>query len=76
ATHRKGPEVASLAGNLGYVSSPDPYTSQGNQPASVMSRWQKPGDISNYERFSINGLGSPGSDYIYKDCSFIRLKNV
>ncbi|MBO9571413.1 MAG: TonB-dependent receptor, partial [Chitinophagaceae bacterium] len=27
-------------------------TTSGNQPASVMQRWQKPGDVTNYQRFS------------------------
>ncbi|OQP59246.1 hypothetical protein A3860_37980 [Niastella vici] len=57
--------------------------SLGNQPASVLNRWQKPGDINTYQRFNQNSnLGSSasnakdGSDMVYKDASYIRLKNI
>lgn len=53
-----------------------------NQPVSVLSRWQKPGDKSNIERFSsdFSTAGaysySAGSDAAFTDASFIRLKNL
>lgn len=53
-----------------------------NQPVDVLSRWTKPGDVSNIERFSQNGSLIPAytyvnfSDLIYGDGSFIRLDNV
>ncbi|MBO9571403.1 MAG: SusC/RagA family TonB-linked outer membrane protein [Chitinophagaceae bacterium] len=76
ATRQKWLDVVDFATSHGYLSINDPYSVQGNQPASVMSRWQKPGDITNYQRYSVNGLSSPEGDYNYKDCSFVRLKNV
>jgi TonB-dependent starch-binding outer membrane protein SusC len=50
----------------------------GNQPVSVMNRWQKPGDDRPIQKFSTT-LFFPlaaGSDAAYADASFIRLKNV
>jgi TonB-linked SusC/RagA family outer membrane protein len=54
-----------------------------NQPVSVLGRWQKPGDITNVQRFSNNSaLPNAGftnyrlSDASYSNASFIRLKNV
>jgi TonB-linked SusC/RagA family outer membrane protein len=51
---------------------------EGNQPTSLLSRWQKPGDITTIQRFSANDLFyaySPG-DQAYQDVSFLRLKNL
>lgn len=56
----------------------------GNQPASVLDRWQKPGDNATYQRFSLGYLDDTyqaftlftDSDYRISDASFIRLKNV
>jgi len=53
-----------------------------NQPVSVLSRWQKPGDISSIQRYNsdlsiysqFNNLRS--SDANYLDASYIRLKNL
>lgn len=63
---------------------PGVYNSGGvNQPLYVLNRWQKPGDISSIQRYttSSNALFSydqavAGSDGIYTDASFIKLKNV
>ncbi|AXY74759.1 SusC/RagA family TonB-linked outer membrane protein [Paraflavitalea soli] len=54
----------------------------GNQPTSVLDRWQKPGDIAEYQKFSQNSsLASIYSSVFYSDysitnASFIRLNNV
>lgn len=59
--------------NVNYVS---------NQPTTVLSRWQQPGDVSNIERFGQNGTlttianNEYTSDLVYGDASFVRLKNV
>jgi TonB-linked SusC/RagA family outer membrane protein len=54
-----------------------------NQPVEVFQRWQKPGDITSVQLFSqdfgasytaMNNLR--GSDGLFTDASFIRLKNV
>jgi len=53
-----------------------------NQPTSVLSRWQEPGDVTNIQRFNQNFslygsyLNARESDQAYSDASFIRLKNV
>jgi TonB-dependent starch-binding outer membrane protein SusC len=58
---------------------------QGNQPAEVMNRWMKPGDVAPYQKFSqnydsafnaylINSVIS--GDNTIGNSSFIRLKNV
>jgi TonB-linked SusC/RagA family outer membrane protein len=53
-----------------------------NQPVSVLSRWQQPGDVTNVERFGENGIIATSitnllqSDADYSDGSFIRLKNL
>ena len=54
----------------------------GNQPVSVLDRWQKPGDVKFYQRFSqnqrlvklLNNVSE--SNLIYEDASYIRLRNV
>jgi TonB-linked SusC/RagA family outer membrane protein len=61
-----------------------PGTPYFNQPAVVLNRWQKPGDITNIQKFSAlytdvftaanNYL--PPSEAIYSDASYIRCKNV
>jgi TonB-linked SusC/RagA family outer membrane protein len=55
----------------------------GNQPTSVLNRWQKPGDVTNIERFNsdftlYNSWSNAyySSDQLYKDASFVRLKNL
>jgi hypothetical protein len=55
------------------------YEGSSNQPVSVLTRWQAPGDISHISKFSAeNNSLSPivSSDYRHTDASFIRLKNV
>ncbi|RKR80007.1 TonB-linked SusC/RagA family outer membrane protein [Mucilaginibacter gracilis] len=53
-----------------------------NQPTSVLARWQRPGDVTNIQRynqdFSLNnGYNiANSSNAAYTDASFIRLKNV
>lgn len=54
-----------------------------NQPATVLQRWQKPGDLAPIQRynadFSLSGpfsIASTASDGAYRDASFVRLKNV
>lgn len=55
----------------------------GNQYTTVLDRWQKPGDHAIIQRFSTSTTGVStqdnlvrGSDYIFTDASFIRLRNV
>lgn len=48
-----------------------------NQPVSVLSRWQKPGDNAQVKKFTTNeNANILGSDYRYTDASYIRLKNI
>ena len=57
---------------------------RGNQPVEVLDRWQKPGDIATHQKFSKayptildTPLGyAENSDYIVKDASYLRLKNL
>jgi hypothetical protein len=56
----------------------------GNQPVQVLDRWQKPGDVEPFQRFSQNYAGSAFnarnyisySDLSYGNASYIRLKNL
>jgi TonB-dependent starch-binding outer membrane protein SusC len=62
----------------GYFSS----SSGGNQPVTVLDRWQSPGDVKPIQRFSQNTntttalINAKNSDQQYGDASFIRLKNL
>ncbi|SRR5579862_680495 len=51
-----------------------------NQSVEVLNRWQKPGDIAAFARFTTNPQGSDfdysNSDASYTDASFIRLTNL
>lgn len=54
-----------------------------NQPATMLDRWQKPGDQTNvpkYSSFIFNFFDyyskGPLSSYFYGDASYIRLKNI
>ncbi len=50
-----------------------------NQPLTVLDRWQKPGDQTRIQRYSIGYLSADkalASDAAYTDASFIRLKNL
>lgn len=71
-----------------YLFSQATYLSPGfyglNEPAAVLSRWQKAGDQANVEKFTQNP-GSPAfaayqyaqnSSYTYVDASFVRLSNL
>jgi len=59
------------------------YGGRGNQPVSLLNRWQKPGDVTSIPRFtSGNALDQSvlqyfnQSDASWIDASYIRLKNV
>jgi len=67
-----------LFGNLpGYF-----FSSTGNQPTSVLSRWQKVGNTSSIQRYNTTASISEQQDYAYEstaaysDASYIRLKNL
>lgn len=54
-----------------------------NQPVAVLGRWQKPGDITDVQRFANTTGGSNTaftnyrqSDAAYSNASFIRVKNA
>jgi TonB-linked SusC/RagA family outer membrane protein len=53
----------------------------GNQPATVLERWQNPGDVSPIQRFSQNSttiqafINERNSNHAYGNGSYIRLKN-
>ncbi len=55
-------------------------TGGSNQPAALLSRWQKPGDIAPVQKFSTGTYsntvyGALSSDAAYADASYLRLKN-
>jgi hypothetical protein len=66
------------------VSSASAPGTLGNQPDVVLSRWQKPGDITGIEKFSENYSEAYNAfsnaqyygDNAISDASFIRLKNL
>lgn len=54
-----------------------------NQPVHVMNRWQKPGDESNIQRYSVSNAAANNaysyyqfSDAGFSDASYIRLRNL
>jgi len=60
-----------------------------NKPKELLERWQKPGDIAKYQRYTTGGINpnpestliqaygfAANSDYGWVDASFIRLKNI
>jgi TonB-dependent starch-binding outer membrane protein SusC len=48
-----------------------------NQPIGVMDRWQKPGDITNIQKFSMSLISTAlNSDFIFTDASYIKLRNL
>jgi TonB-dependent starch-binding outer membrane protein SusC len=65
-----------------FLSNYIPGTEGYSQPATVLSRWQKPGDKTNIERFNQDfSLDNAFSDFQlsdgnYGDASFVRLKNL
>lgn len=76
-TRQYASDVRRLANSPGYFSSELSSSIFGNQPVWVMDRWQKPGDISKYQRFSTTGgLGTSIGNVAYKDLSFVRMKNL
>jgi len=69
--------------HLGYQ--PGTFTgtgSRGNQPVTVLDRWQKPGDNSTIQKVTSFFWNYPSTEYAdgstlaYSDASYIRLKNV
>jgi TonB-linked SusC/RagA family outer membrane protein len=61
---------------------PGRFNQTPNVPVSILDRWQKPGDRATHQLFSTGGIASSSisaatkSDLMYKDASFVRLKNV
>jgi TonB-dependent starch-binding outer membrane protein SusC len=53
-----------------------------NQPVEVLNRWQKPGDVTNVQKFTNSGdgyyayLAAGSADNSISNTSFVRLKNV
>jgi TonB-dependent starch-binding outer membrane protein SusC len=47
----------------------------GNQPITVLNRWQKPGAITNFPRYSTRFISVYG-DRSFEDASYVRLKNI
>lgn len=57
-----------------------------NQPVAVMNRWRQPGDVSMIQKYTTrsgtpaysaaNIMRQSGSDYMYSDASFLRLRSV
>lgn len=75
--------VKQIGPGLSLGNYPGSYSGGGlNQPVSVLSRWRKPGDKTDIQRYnqdySIYQSYSNAqlSDRFYSDASFIRLKNV
>lgn len=61
----------------------NPGNTASNQPITVLERWKTEGEKTDVQRFFRNnidynfaGVAVNGSDAVYKDASFIRLKNV
>jgi hypothetical protein len=65
-----------------YFTYNDPGYFSSYEPVTALQRWQKPGDIAPIQRYSEDGstLTAQGaaslSDQLYKDASYIRLKNL
>ncbi|WP_316838129.1 SusC/RagA family TonB-linked outer membrane protein [Pedobacter nutrimenti] len=77
--------VKQIAQNQGFGTNLTPGAGKGggNQLASLMDRWQSPGDVSSIQRFTTNrsdvsqALGRVyESDAAWTDASYVRLKNV
>jgi TonB-linked SusC/RagA family outer membrane protein len=77
--------VKQIALNWGFgIGTPGLASGQGNQLASLLDRWQKPGDISSIQRFTTKSSGLIqqalnnvyASDAAWADASYIRLKNI
>jgi TonB-linked SusC/RagA family outer membrane protein len=63
-----------------YIGSPGQFNS--NEPTAVLSRWQKPEQVTNIQRFGTNSATTTNYSYlttstgILTDGSFVRLKNL
>lgn len=72
-------QFAERSANVSYFTMPGVSA---NQPRSVLDRWQKPGDITNVQKFSVRGPGVipyaryRASDEVIEQISFIRLKTL
>lgn len=72
-TKQKGWNFLNIGGIPGRFNT---LTILGNQPTTVLDRWQRPDDITNSPRYkSVSGDPISG-DWSFRDASFIRLKNV
>ena len=73
--------VKAMAANEKFGQNPPPGTPY-NQPAYVLRRWQKPGDITDVERFNANYslsnslLYAQQSNAYYSSNAYARLKNL
>lgn len=53
-----------------------------NQPVQVLDRWQQPGDVARYQRFTTAGAAAQANTYFnssdgaYIDASFLRIRNA
>lgn len=70
-------------GNTYQYTMSSPPGARANQPTAVLARWQKPGDITDVQRFTTTGVGSTAfgnfsasSDGVIADASFVRLQNA
>lgn len=65
-----------------YFGSSIPGLSYANQPVWLTDRWQKPGDVAKYAKyttdfaFNSNFTDATSSDKAHSDASFIRAKNI
>lgn len=77
-TKRKSFDLINIGSKPGVFSVNDPYFISGNQPVWLMDRWRKEGDNSKYEKFASTAavLSYNTGDYMFRDVSFVRLKNI
>jgi TonB-linked SusC/RagA family outer membrane protein len=78
--------VKQVAQNYVFGSFPGEFNGSqnyGNQPLTVLDRWEKPGDVASIQRFNSDGsLGQQSgdaqrqSDASFSDASYVRLKNL
>ena len=72
------------ARNYLYTNIPGSFTGSfgGNEPVDILNRWQQPGDVKPFQRFSQNASTFPTwnnaqqSSQVYSNASYIRLKNI
>ncbi len=77
-TKQKAPSFTDLFSSIlpGHF---EQHASIGNQSTNILSRWKKPGDIAQYQKFTAIPYASnikSISDGAYIDASFLRLQNV